>query len=70
MERRNERTNLAIPRLMMGQQLKFIATMKIQQRTTREAIFAQAIQLVQGEDPLDEVFTQRRIVQATILLNR
>ena len=55
---------------MMGQQLKFIATMKIQQRTTREAIFAQAIQLVQGEDPLDEVFTQRRIVQATILLNR
>ncbi|SVM42992.1 Uncharacterised protein [Klebsiella pneumoniae] len=55
---------------MVGQQLKFIATMKIQQRTTRQAIFVQTIQFMQGENPLDEVFTQHRIVQATILLNR
>ena len=48
-ERGNERANLAVSRLMVGQQLQFIAAMEIQQRAARQAIFVQTVKLVQGD---------------------
>ena len=69
MQRRNERANLAVARLMVRQKLQFIAAVEIQQRAARQAFSAQRVQLVQGKYPLDKVFPQHRVVQPTVFLH-
>ena len=69
MQRGNERADFTVTRLMVRQQLEFVTAVEVQQRAAREAIFTQRVQFVQGKNTFDKVFTQHRIVQASILFH-
>ncbi len=68
MQRGDERADLPVARLVMSQQLQLVAAVKGQQTVTGQAAGAQGVEFMQGENALDKILPQQRIVQPAIPL--